>query len=196
MRPQRDPTDCTICACHRVCLPACTRGERCSPSDPEWGLAAPASPRCWSSENNLNKVSLPPPAPSSPRHSPSARGSLFARLFHTLLRAAQVAMIALLRAREHLEHALAQLDLLYKIARGPLGRLVRARVSLRAPCDRVVSVPLLHGCTLHCWHCFCACGGSQMRMYMIVLSVVVVQWSYIKWGEQWARSRERPHACT
>ena len=108
-RPQRDRTMCTICACRRVCLPACNRGERCSPLDPGWGAAAPISPRCWISEDDFKEVRLPNLAPSSPLHAPSARGAPCARMSHTLLRAAQFAMIALLRAREHLEHTLPQL---------------------------------------------------------------------------------------
>ena len=78
-RLQRDRTSCTMCACRRACSPACTRGERCSPLDPGWGPAAPTSPRCWSSGNNLNQVSLPTLATSSPPHSPSASPRLPAR---------------------------------------------------------------------------------------------------------------------
>mgnify|MGYP006879300410 CR=1 FL=1 len=138
-RPQRDRTTCTICACRRVCLPACNRGERCSPLHPEWGPVAPASPRCWSSENDFKQVHLPSLAPSSPPHSPSARGSACARLSHMLLRAAQVAMMALLGAREHLEHPPARIELLYNIIRRSMGRLGRGWASRRVPCDLVVS---------------------------------------------------------
>ena len=137
-RPQRDRTTCTICACRRVCLPACNRGERCSPLDPGWGPVAPTSPRCWSSEDDFNQVRLPTPAPSSPPHSPSARGSPYAWLTHTLLRAAQFATIALHGAQEHLAYALAQLELLYKTIRGSIARVARRRPSLRLPCDRIV----------------------------------------------------------
>ena len=88
---------------HDACLPSCalarlSQGRAIAPLDPEWGPAAPTSPRCWSSENHLNKVRLPPPAPSSPPHSPSARGSPRARLSHMLLRAVQVTMSTLLGA--------------------------------------------------------------------------------------------------
>ena len=124
--------------CRRACSPACNRGERCSPLYPRWGPAAPTSPRCWSSESNLKQVSCPHPAPSSPPHSPSARGSPCARLSHMLLRAAQVAMIALLGAQEHLAHPLAQPELLYKTIRGWMARVAHRRPSLRLPCDRVV----------------------------------------------------------
>ena len=108
-RPQRDRTCCTICACRRACSPACTRGERCSPLDPRWGPVAPTSPRCWSSENHLNKVSLPRPAPSSPPHSPSSCGSSHARLSHTLLCASQIALTALLGLSNDLKYPLPQL---------------------------------------------------------------------------------------
>ena len=135
-RPQRDRTDCTICACRLACSPACSRGERCIPLDPEWGPVAPASPRCWSSENDFKQVHLPSLAPSSPPHSPSARGSACARLSHMLLRAAQVAMMALLGAREHLEHTPARIELLYNIIRRSMGRLGRGLAWLREPCDR------------------------------------------------------------
>ena len=137
-RPQRDQTICTIGACRRVCLPACTIEESDALFYPGWGPVAPTSPRCWSSGNNLKQVSLPRPAPSSPPHSPSARGSLRARLSHTLLLAAQDAMAALLGARQHLEHALAQMELLCNTIRGLMGRIARVRPSLRVPCDRAV----------------------------------------------------------
>ena len=137
-RPQRDRTMCTICACRLAS--ACPRAPEESDAlfYPGWGPVAPTSPRCCSSGNNLKQVSLPHPAPSSPPHSPSARGSLRARLSHTLLLAAQVAMAALLGAREHLEHALAQIELLYNTIRGWMGRIARVRPSLRLPCDRAV----------------------------------------------------------
>ena len=52
-------------------LPSCalarlSQGRAIAPLDPEWGPAAPTSPRCWSSENHLNKVRLPPPCPLQP----------------------------------------------------------------------------------------------------------------------------------
>ena len=70
-RPQRDRTACTMCASRLARSPVCTRGEPCSPLDPEWGPVAPTSPRCWSSENKFNQVSwahfasplLSPPLP-------------------------------------------------------------------------------------------------------------------------------------
>ena len=127
-----------MCACRLACKPACTRGERCSPLDPGWGPAAPTSPRCWSSEGDFKQVCLPNPAPSSPPNSPSSRRSPCARLSDTPLRAAQFAMIAHLRAREHREHPLAQAELLYITISGWMGRIARLRPSLRVPCDRVV----------------------------------------------------------
>ena len=48
-------------------------------------------------------------------------------------------MIALLRAREHLAHALAQLQLLSNTSHGSMGRIARLQPSLRVLCDRVVS---------------------------------------------------------
>ena len=137
-RPQRDRTSCTIHACLRACSPACTRGERCSLLDPGWGPVAPTSPRCWSSEDDLNQVCLPTPAPSSPPHSPSAAAPRARGCLHTLFRASQIAMIALLGAREHFAHPLAQLELLYMFMCGSVGRIARVRPSLRVPCDRVV----------------------------------------------------------
>ena len=128
-RLQRDRTSCTMCACRRACSPACTRGERCSPLDPGWGPAAPTSPRCWSSEGDFKQVCLPNPAPSSPPNSPSSRRSPCARLSDTPLRAAQFAMIAHLRAREHREHPLAQAELLYITISGWMGRIARLRPS-------------------------------------------------------------------
>ena len=127
-----------MCACRLACKPACTRGERCSPLDPGWGPAAPTSPRCWISEGDFKQVCLPNPAPSSPPNSPSSRRSPCARLSDTPLRAAQFAMIAHLRAREHREHPLAQAELLYITISGWMGRIARLRPSLRVPCDRVV----------------------------------------------------------
>ena len=83
-------------------------------------------------------MNFPPPAPSSPPHSPSARGSPCALLSHTLLYASQFAMIVLLRAEEHLAHPVTQLELLYNTIRGSMGRFARVRASLLVPCDRVV----------------------------------------------------------
>ena len=81
-------------------------------------------------------------------------------------------MIAVLRAREHLAHALAQLELLYNTICGSMGRFARVRASLRVPCDRIVR-RVLPGCTPGTAF---AHVEPEMRMYMIVLSVVVVQW--------------------
>ena len=147
-RPQRDRTACTMCASRLARSPVCTRGEPCSPLDPEWRPVAPTSPRCWSSENNLNKVSLPRPAPSSPPHSPSARSAPHARLSHALLRAAQVAMMALLGAREHLARPLAQLELLYNRIPGSAAALAGAGAPWRVRRDRSVSVCRRPGASL------------------------------------------------
>ena len=126
----------------------CTRGEPCSSLDPGWGPVAPTSPRCWSSENHLNKVNLPRPAPSSPPHSPSARSAPHARLSHALLRAAQVAMMALLGAREHLARPLAQLELLYDRIPGSAAALAGAGAPWRVRRDRSVSVCRRPGASL------------------------------------------------
>ena len=129
---------CAVAAA-RLDSVACTRGERCSPLHPGWGLAAPTSPRCWCSGGDFKQVCLPNPAPSSPPHSPSACGSPRARLSHMLLRAAQVAMTAHLGAQDDLEQPLAQLRLLYNTTRRSMGRLGRGWASRRVPCDLVVS---------------------------------------------------------
>ena len=112
------------------------------------GLSPPTSPRCWSSENHFNKVSLPRPAPSSPPHSPSARSAPHARLSHALLRAAQVAMMALLGAREHLARPLAQLELLYDRIPGSAAALAGAGAPWRVRRDRSVSVCRRPGASL------------------------------------------------
>ena len=96
-RPQREsePT--------ARCVPAVPRARLTGPEESDillWtqsgGLTAPTSPRCWSNKNNLNQVCLPSLAPSSQLHSPSARGSLCARLSHMHLRVSQVAVGACL----------------------------------------------------------------------------------------------------
>ena len=109
---------------------------------PEWGPVAPTSPRCWGSKNNIKQVHLPTLAPSSPPHSPSSCGCPRTRLPHALLRVAQVAMMALLGAREHLEHPPARIELLYNIIRRSMGHLGRGWASLRVQCDRAA-------CTRH-----------------------------------------------
>ena len=82
---------------------------------------APASPRCWSSEGDFKQVRLLTLAPSGLPHSSSSHGSSLSALSHTLLRAAQVAMLAILGARGHLEHPLSQLELLYTTVSGAVG---------------------------------------------------------------------------
>ena len=108
-----------------------------------------------SKENSLKQVSLPSPAPSTSPHSPSDRGSPRTRLSHMLLRASQIAVIALHGPREHLAHALAQLELLYNIRRGTMGRFARVRPPLRVPCDRVVCAR----------RCPCAPPGTALCMW-------------------------------
>ena len=115
---------------------------------------------------------MPSLAPSSPPHSPSARGSACARLSHMLLRAAQVAMMALLGAREHLEHPPARIELLYNIIRRSMDHLGRGWASLRAVRFGRVSASLPG----HTAGTVFAHVEPQTLMYMIVLSVVVVQW--------------------
>ena len=70
-------------------------------------------------------------ATSSPPHSPSARGSPRTRLSRAFLRGAQVAVLALLGAREDLEHPLARLKLLYNIIGRSIGRFARAGAPFR-----------------------------------------------------------------
>jgi hypothetical protein len=90
--------------------------------------------RCWSSEDDFKQVHMPTLATSSPPHSSSARGSpRSTRLSHALLRGAQVAVLALLGAREDLEHHLARLKLLYNIIGRSIGRFARAGAPLN-PC--------------------------------------------------------------
>ena len=102
---------------------------------------------------------LSTPAPSSPPHSPSARGSLRAHMSHMLLRAAQFATIALHGAQEHLARALAQLELLYIIISGSIARIARRRPSLRLPRDQAeLARTSLPGCTVF------AHMDSQIRM--------------------------------
>ena len=103
------------------------------------GACCPPSLRCWSSEKQPQPGELAPPCPLQP---PSLTLSPWlpvrAVLSHTLLYASQFAMIALLRAEEHLAHPVAQLELLYNTIRGSMGRFARVRASLLVPCDRVV----------------------------------------------------------
>jgi hypothetical protein len=118
-------------------------------------------------------VSLPSPAPSTSPHSPSAHGSPCTRLSHSHLRASQIAVIALHGPLEHLAHALAQLELLYNIIHREMGQFSGVWPPLREPCDRIVCAHRCTGCT----------AGTDfahvepiLRMYMILLSVTVVQW--------------------
>ena len=125
--------------------------------------AAPTSPRCWSSGNNLKQVCHPTPAPSSPPHSPSSRHSPHARLSHTLSRASQFAMIALLGAREHLAHSLAQPELLYNTICGWMRRTARVRPSNCVwreigSCVHVVA-------RVHRRHRFYACGAGNAHVH-------------------------------
>ena len=89
-----------------------------------------------------------------------------------LLRAAQVAMMALLGAREHLEHPPARIELLYNIIRRSMDHLGRGWASLRAVRFGRVGASLPG----HTAGTVFAHVEPQTLMYMIVLSVVVVQW--------------------
>ena len=116
----------------------------------------------WPSENGFKQVCLPILAPSSPPHSPSARGALHARLSHALLRAAQVAMMALLEAREHLAHPLAQLELFYDRIRGFAAALAGAGAPWRVCRDRSVSACRRPGAFRRR---FCAYGPANAYVY-------------------------------
>jgi len=112
---------------------------------PGGGLSPPPVLGAGAARTTSTRCATPPlPPPALLTHpqpvAPRMRGCL-----HTLSRASQIAMIALLGAREHLEHALAQIELLYNTIRGWMGRIARVRPSLRVPCDRVV--------------CACRCPG-------------------------------------
>ena len=139
---------------------------------PRVGACRPHQSQVLSSENNFKQVRLPFLAPSSPPHSPSSLGFVRVRLSDTFSRASQIAVIALLCPPEHLEYPLAQLELLYNIIGGSMGRFARAGAPFRVPCDRVavcVSLPVCPPGTAF------AHVELQMPMYMIVLSVVVVK---------------------
>ena len=58
--------------------------------------------------------------------------------------------------------------------RGSMGHVICAWVSLRAACDWTVLACVVPPCAA--WHHICARVEPQMRMYMIILRVVVIQW--------------------
>ena len=148
---------------------------------------APTSPRCWSSEDDFSQVPLPHPAPPSPPHSPSARGSLRAHMSHMLLCAAQFATIALHGAQEHLARALAQLELLYIIISGSIARIARRRPSFRLPRDQAESARRCLGAPfLRTWTRKYVC-----RRFFQVLSLLN---SSIRNGRSHGRARERDPA--
>ena len=82
-----------------------------------------------------------------------------------LLRAAQVAMMALLEAREHLARPLAQLELLYDrmIAyQGPPPRL--PVLGRRGACAAIGACPCVVA-RVHPWRRFCAYGPANTYVY-------------------------------
>jgi hypothetical protein len=126
-RPQREsePT--------ARCVPAVPRARLTGPEESDillWtqsgGLTAPTSPRCWSKENNLKKVSLSPLPPPALFTHPQPAAPPRTRPSHMLLRAAQIAILTLHGAREHVAHPLAQLWLFYFITRRAAGPVAGA----------------------------------------------------------------------
>ena len=131
------------------CVPAVPRTRPTGPEESDsllWtqsgGLSPPPVLGDGAARTTARRCACSPlPPPASLTH-PQPATALCARLSHTLLRAAQVAMIALLRAREHPEHPLAQLELLCIFICGSVGQSARAPAPLRVACDRV-------GCACH-----------------------------------------------
>ena len=178
-----------MCACRRACSPACTRGERCSPLDPGWGPVAPTSPRCWSSWNDLEQVSLSHPAPSSPPPSPSACGSPTARL----------SSHAFARVTDRYDRA-SRSPRTFRTPSDAAGAPLHVHVRVGGPdCPRAAVIACAVRSSRACVSSPGCTAGTvfahvepQTLMYMTVVSVVVVQRYYIKWYEQQERSRERP----
>ena len=120
------------------CVPAAPRARSTEPEESDsllWtlsgGLPPPPVPGVGAAETTSNRCDtppLPPPARLTHPHpaTPRMRGCLT-----RFSRASQFAMIALLGAREHLAHSLAQPELVYNTICGWMRRTARVRPSLR-----------------------------------------------------------------
>ena len=73
--------------------------------------------------------------------------------------------MALLGAREHFAHPLAQPELLYSNIRGSMGRFARVRPSLLVPCDRVVRA--------------CRCPGAPPAPLLRIVDPQICMWGLI-----------------
>ena len=128
---------------------------------PGGGLSPPPVLGAGAARTTSTRCATPPLPPPAPLTHPQPVAPRMRGCLHTLSRASQIAMIALLGAREHLAHPLAQPELLYNNIRGSMGRFARVRPSLLVPCDRVVRACRCPGeppaPLLRMWSQKCAC---------------------------------------